>query len=288
MKKLPLGLTVLLLAARAFADDADTRTAKITDRSDIESQVSSVTVSNVDERFGFTFPDNRSRMVIATPTIAWSIPIHSVNSILRDGPSAWTVKYHTKDGDVSVQGDFSSQAELLGSSDFGSFTLPLRRLKRLEFAQPGSEPTPARRPTITGPDGRPRTATFDATITLTDGTKVAASLLRRSQVLAEDTTDPMILDATPTYTVTIVTFTDLRLDLGETLHIVPFENIKNAEFLPGDAVLVKTKSGKEAEMNLPRRDERTLEGFTGFSAKGDFYVPLSAVKSITFPDGDTR
>ena len=284
MNKLRLGLILLALglASRGLADDGDTRTAKVTDRTGVDSQVSSLSVSNTDERFGFAWPDNRARIVVATMTVTWSIPTQSVTSIRRDGPSAWTVKYQTKDGEISVQGDFSDQAELVGNSDFGSFSLPLRRLRQLEFTQPGVEPKPAKRPVVVGRDGKVRAANFDAVITLTDGKQMTATILRRSQVTTEDTSDPMTLNATPVYTVIVTNFTDLRLNRGETLQIIPFENIKTAEFLPGEAVLVKTKSGAEAEMRIPRRDERSLEGFTGFNAKGDFYVPINAIKSIAF------
>ena len=275
-------LFTLTCAVPAFAQDADSRTAKVTDRADVESQVSGVTVSNVDLRFGFLPMDNNGRVVVTTQTIIYAVPIRAISSVVQAGSSNWKVKLMTKDGEASVEGSLPEAGLLLGNSDFGSFSLPLVRLRKLDFAQPGVEAKPARRPNIYDRSGRARPATFNATITLTDGTQLAVEQLRRNEAYAESMDDPLVVTPTPEYTVVSTNYTDLSLVRGETTQIVPFENINTAQFLPGDAVLIKTRGGAEAEMKLPRRDERSLEGFTGFCGKGDFYVPLRYLKSISF------
>ena len=129
------GLLALVCAAPVFAQDA--RTAKVTDRAEIESQVSGVTVSNVDLRFGFLNMDNNGRVIVTTQTIIYAIPVGAVSSITQQGPTDWTVKFMGGDGPTSVEGALPEAGLLLGNSDFGSFSLPLVRLKKLDFSQPG-------------------------------------------------------------------------------------------------------------------------------------------------------
>jgi hypothetical protein len=286
MNTIRFGIILLALsyAAAAAAQDADPRTAKITDRANSESQVSGLVVSNVDARFGFDKPDDHGRIVVSTPNIEWAIPLRAISSIRQLGGTTWTVTYLTKDGETMVSGALPRDAELDGNSDFGTFTLSLARLNRLEFQQPAAPAAPAKRPNIYDKDGHLRGASFAATLTLTDGTQLAVTQLRRNDIYAQDVTDTTVLVDRPTYAIVAGTYTDFRLLRGETLQTVPFENVKSAEFMPGDTVLVKTKGGAEAEMKIPRRDERSVEGFAGFSSKGDFYVPLRFVRLITFPD----
>jgi hypothetical protein len=285
MSRISWGIILLALgcAGAAVADDADSRTAKVMDRSGTESQVSGVTVSNVDERFGFEKADDRGRLVVATENIEFAIPLRAVSSIVQAGGETWTVKYQTADGETEVSGALAPEAVLEGNSDFGSFDLPLARLRSLKFAEPGAATKPAGRPPIFDKDGHPRTGSFDGTLTLTDGTELAVTQLRRNEVFAQPVNDPALINARPEFAVVSSNYTDLRLIRGETWQTVPFGNIKSAEFLPGDAVLVRARSGAEAEMKFPRRDE-VLEGFTGSCGKGDFYVALKFVKTIRFPE----
>jgi hypothetical protein len=289
MSKITRSITLLALvcAAVAVADEADTRTAKVMDRSGTESQVSGLTVSNVDERFGFEKAGDRGRLVVATENLELAIPLRAISSVVQTGAESWTLKYQTADGEAEVSGALAPDAILEGNSDFGSFDLPLARLRRLDFSQPGTATKPAGRPPIFDKDGHPRTGSFDAKLTLTDGTELAVTQLRRNEVFAQPVNDPALINARPEYLVVSTNFTDLKLIHGETWQTVPFENIKSAEFLPGDDVLVKARSGAEAEMKFPRRDE-VLEGFTGTSSKGDFYVALKFVKTISFPEAATK
>ena len=282
MSTLRITAVLLALSYSAFAgEEPDPRPAKITDRADATSQVSALVVSNLDERFGFDKSDDHGRVVVATGTIDWAIPLRSVSTISLSGDETWTVKYQTKDGEAAVSGALETAAILGGSSDFGSFSLPLVRLKRLEFDQPGIAASPAKRPNIFDQDARLRPVNFGAILTLTDGSQLPAAQFRRNQIAAESVSDPALL-ARPSYAVVCTNYTDFRLIRGETLQTIPFENLKTAEFLPDDVVVVTIKGGAEAKMKLPQHSEEILEGFTGTSTKGDFYVPLKFVRSITF------
>ncbi len=287
MSTLRFGIILLALGcagvAVAAADEADSRTAKITDRAGVESQVTGLTVSNVDERFGFDKSEDRGRMVVTTENIELAIPLRAISSIEQSGGETWTVKCQTADGETVVTGGLAPAAVLEGNSDFGSFTLPLVRVRQLRFTQPGVATKPAGRPPIFDKDGHPRTGSFGAVLTLTDGTELTVTQLRRNEVFAQSMNDPALINARPEYSIVSSNYTDFRLIRGETWQTVPFENVKTAEFLPGDDVLVKARSGAEAEMKFPRRDE-VLEGFTGTSSKGDFYVALKFVKTISFPE----
>jgi hypothetical protein len=276
-----VALLCLVCFSAFAADEPDTRPAKVTDRADATSQVSALVVSNLDERFGFDKSDDHGRMIVATGTVDWAIPLRSVSTISLSGDEAWTVKFQTKDGEATVSGALETAAILGGSSGFGSFSLPLARLKRLEFDQPGKAASPAKRPNIFDQDAHLRPANFGAILTLTDGSHLPAAQFRRNQISAESISDPALIGR-PSYAVVCTNYTDFRLVRGETLQTIPFENLKTAEFLPDDVVVVTIKGGTEAKMQLPHRSDELLEGFTGTSTKGDFYVPLKFVRSITF------
>ena len=276
-------ITLGLAVPKLSATDADARAATVTDRAGVESHVSNLTVSNLDERFSFENPDDRNHVVVGKRDILYALPLDAITSIVQNGSDSWTIKYQGPDSAQEVTGDLPADALLLGSSDFGTFSLRLRRLKKLEFGQAGAALKPARRRIVRDREGKPQTPNFEAVLTLTDGTKLNASILRRNEVYAEQVNDDNIEPAPPpAYTFVATNYVDLHLVRGETVQIVPFQNIASAEFFPGESVLIKTVSGTEAEMKLPRRDERSLEGFTGNCAKGDFYVPLQSVRLITF------
>jgi hypothetical protein len=106
--------------------------------------------------------------------------------------------------------------------------------------------------------------------------------LRRNQVFAQSLTDPTLLPVRPLYAVVCTNYTDFRLLRGETLQTIPFENVKTAEVLSGEEVIVRARSGTEATMKIPRRELETVEGLNGSCGKGDFYVPLKFVRTIDF------
>jgi hypothetical protein len=283
MNKLALGLLFAAFASSALfaADSPDPRSAKIIDRADADSQVSDLVVSNVDERFGFDRSEDNGRIIVTTRSVEYAIPLRSVTGVMQDGTSTWEVKYQTPDGEALASGELSPEGLLTGSSDFGTFTLPLVNLRSLQFDQPGTPVTPGKRPPILGQNSQLRPASFSATVTFTDDSTLTVSQLRRNEVYANPVGDPTLL-ARPVYAVVSSNYTDLRLLHGQTLQNIPFEKVKSVQFFPDATVLVKTLKGAEANMKLPERSDEVLEGFTGFSSKGDFYAADKFVRSITF------
>ncbi len=284
MRKIFLGVALLALGASAWAADSgvDSRSAKIMDESGAESQVSGLMVTNVDLRFGLDRPDDRDRIVVTTANIEVAIPLRAVTSITQLGGTTWTVKYQAKGGEATISGSLPPATALAGDSDFGSFVVPLGRLKRLEFLQAGTAAQkPARRVSVYDQNGSPRSGSFNAVLNFTDGTQLQAGQLRRNQVSAQVVSDPLVL-ARPSYALLCTNYTDFRLLRGATLQTIPFEKVNAAEFLPGEQVGVRVKSGAEATMQVPQRADEVLEGFNGTSSKGDFYVPLKFVRSVTF------
>lgn len=269
--------------AIAAPDESDPRTAKVTDTADSQSQVSAIKVSAVDARFGFDYQDQKGRIVVATKDIEFAIPLRAISLIDSAGSKTWTVKYQTKDGEVSVSGGLPEAATLSGDSDFGAFSLLVGKLKRLEFSQPGVAAKPAKITTTYRPDGKTASG-FDAVLTLTDGTSIQASDLRRHASYGSSSVDTMWIPPKYNYYQANEHFTDFRFIRGETSQTIPFEKIKMVDFASGESVIVTTKTDAKAEMKLSQKNEETLTGFTGTSSKGDFYVPAKFVKSIAFGD----
>jgi hypothetical protein len=281
----PAGFGIVLLAATcsALAADsaADPRKANVTDQAYAESKVIGLTTTNTDLRLGFDGSDAYGRILVTTANMELAIPLRAVSSIASFGTTTWEVRYQTQRGEAVVVGQLTPAAVLTGKSDFGSFALPLTSLKRLEFLGPAIAAKPAKRPNVYGEAGRLRSASFDAVLTLTDGSRLQAAQLRRNQVSAQAVSDPMLLSR-PLYAAVCTNFTDFRLLRGETLQTIPFENVQVVEFLRDGEVLLRTKNGAEAKMSVPRRAEETLEGFNGSSSGVDFYVPLGSVRSVAF------
>jgi hypothetical protein len=278
-----LGVILLAVGSSALAADSatDLRTAKVWDNADTASQVSGLTVTNTDSRFGFEPSEYRGRIVVVTDNIEWAIPLRGISKITRSGNAAWTVNYQAKDGEATVVGGLE-EAALAGNSDLGTFALPLARLDRLEFTETGQATEPAKRLTVYDQDGRPRTGSFDAVLTLMDGTRFQVTQLRRNQVFAQSLTDPTLLPVRPSYAIVCTNYTDFRLLRGETLQTIPFENVKTAEVLSGEEVIVRARSGAAATMKIPRREQEAVEGLNGSCGQGDFYVPLKFVRTIDF------
>jgi hypothetical protein len=272
----------LTYTAFAADDASDPRKAKVMDQAYAESQVTGLTITNTDLRFGFDKADDHGRIVVATANLELSIPLRAISMVASAGGRTWEVKYQTQDGEAMVSGRLAPVAVVTGNSEFGSFALSLTSLKLLEFLAPGIATKPAKRVNVYDQDGRLRSASFEAVLTLTDGTRLQAAQLRRNQVSAQSVNDPMLLGSRPLYAVECTNYTDLRLLRGETFQTIPFENIKKVEFLSDGEVIVRARSGPEAKMKVPRRVEEILEGFNGASSRGDFYVPLKFVRSVAF------
>ena len=246
------GIILLALGGSIRAADysVDPRPAKVRDTSDTESKVSGLTLTNVDLRFGLDPADYRGRVFVATETYQLAIPLVAISNIVRSGNAAWTIQYQTRNSEARVEGGLL-QGKLAGNSDLGQFGLPLNRLDRLDYFQPAQPTDPAKRPVVYGEDGRPRPANFDAVLTLTDGTHLHASQLRRNQVFALSVSDPTLLNVRPTYALVCTNFTDFRLLRGETLQTIPFENVQSAQFMPDGEVSLQTRSGDRGNAKSP-------------------------------------
>jgi len=63
---------------------------------------------------------------------------------------------------------------------------------------------------------------------------------------------------------------------------ISFEQIKTVEFSSGGAVTVTAKSGTRAEMKLSTQGSVAVTGFRATFGRGDLYILLKFVKSISF------
>lgn len=280
-------LIIPLLAAAftaiAATDESDPRTAKVTDTTGSQSQVSAIKITAVDARFGFDYQNQGGRIVVTTKDLEFAIPLRAISLIDSVGSKTWTVKYQTKDGEVSVSGGLPEAATLSGESDFGAFSLLIGKLKRLEFLQSGVATEPAKRQATYRPDGK-TAGISSAILTLTDGTNLQVSDLRRHANYVSGGIDNNWIPPKYYSNVNDAHFTDFCFIRGESSQTIPFEKIKTVDFTSDGSVTVTTKTDAKADMKLSQKNGETLTGFTGTTGKGDFYVPVKFVKSITFGD----
>jgi hypothetical protein len=238
----------------------------------------------VDPRFDLDTDDQYKRLFVATKDIVFAISLRAVSVIDFAGSNIWTVKYETKDGEASVSGELPERVKLVGDSDFGEFSLLLGKLKRLEFSQKGvaqTEPAKRTEPIFAshGPAKR-----FVAILTLNDGTSIQASDLRRHAGYENISENNYWIPSRHELYEANEYFTDFRFIRGETSQTIPFDKIKTVDFALGESVTVTTKTDAKAEMKLSHDKEGTITGLTGTCIKGEFYVPATLVRSITFGD----
>jgi hypothetical protein len=288
-------LSIMLLAvactASAETDESDPRPAQVTDTANSLSQVSAIKVSAVDPKFGFDYQHQNGRIAVATKDIELAIPLRAVSLIHSAGIKKWTVKYQTKEGEASVSGGLPEEATMTGDSDFGAFSLLLGKLKRLEFSQAGVAAKPAESAPTPNPDGK-TARSFAAVLTLTDGTSIPVSNLRRHANFVTSYRDTNWFPPKYSSDVNNEQFTDFRFVRGEAAQTIPFEKIKVVDFTSDESVTVTTKTDAKADMKLSQQEnseeraigEARLTGFTGTCGKGDFYVAAKFVKSIAFGD----
>lgn len=264
-----LGINLVSLAQRR--DDSDPRIAKVKDAAGAESTVKGLRIngSKVIGKFRFTqtppFP-----IVVTTKDIDYAILLRSITSIEEVGQNSWTVKYRSNDGDLTLTGKLADD-ELEGESDFGGFTLPATKLKRLEFQDSGVFKKTAA-----------AESTFDGVIVLNDGASIPVTNLSRHAAYWISGCDTNYIPCKPYSNSHDGHFTDFTFRYGETKQTIQFDKIKKVEFSPANNVVVTTKSGATAEMKLVQEKTLAVTGFTGTCAKGVFYIPLKFVKSISF------
>ena len=92
---LRLGVILFTVSTSAWAADpaTDQRTAKVWDDADTQSQVSALTATNTDSRFGFEASEYRGRIIVVVTGLPcwWAIPLQAISKITRSGNATRTV-----------------------------------------------------------------------------------------------------------------------------------------------------------------------------------------------------
>jgi hypothetical protein len=207
-------------------------------------------------------------IVLVSKGLQLAIPIAAVTKLETDGGGV-TVTYTARNGEKTFTGQpyfYNSgrdqdEEAVVGKSDFGPLKLTLRKIKRLEFSEPGKA-TELDHKEYPGRDFSPS----PATITLADGTTIKASWFVRAW------SDELVDDF-------------FSLSRGESLLNIPFKDLAKVEFLENNMVSVTMATGARADMKLASIDwalERTFAGLMGAGEAEYFRVDRSMLKTIEF------
>lgn len=168
----------------------------------------------------------------------------------------------TKAGEASVSGELPEGLSVSGTSDFGAFSLPLAKIKRLEFQQPGTIASPAHLDEFSEVDHHWLTSPgYDAILTLTDGTTMQVSHLRRHAKYHVSGNNVIGIGGSADHDVDFDAI-DFRFIQGETSQKIRFDSVKTVEFSSNDSVTITTKSGAQAAMKFSPKDEERLMDLT--------------------------
>jgi len=262
MKKIIILLALILagLSLPVLGIEAQERTAVIVDKAGVTSDVTEISFSGDFSRFYKVFGKS---IVIGTKTFEIAIPICNLISVEVKGESA-EVRYQWMGYEKTISGELVSET-FKGKTDFGEFKLNSSKLKRLTFKEG---------PTVVMKEEKP--LAYDATLVLTDGTKIPVANLKRHD--SYWSSEGYLIGGRTRYH----HYTDFRFLRGESLLTVPFENLKTIEFGPEGKVDVMLKNGKSATGKLSDEDDAGVDGFTGLCDEGEFFINPDHVKSIEF------
>lgn len=262
MKTIIILLVLILvgLSLPVLGVEAQERTAVIVDKAGVTSEVTGISFSGDFSRF---YNVSRKSIIIGTKTFEIAIPIGNLISIEVKGESA-EVRYQWMGYEKTISGELGS-ATFKGKTDFGEFKLNVSKLKRLTFKEG---------PTVVMKEEKP--LTYDATLVLTDGTKIPVANLKRHD--SYWSSKGYLIGGRTRY----YHYTDFSFLKGESLLTVPFENIKTIEFGPESKVDVTLKNGKSATGKLSDEGGAGVDGFTGLCDEGEFFINPEQVKSIEF------
>ncbi len=268
MKKMFLGILVLVLLCPVRLMAQEPRVAVIEDVSDVTSEVSEIVVSVYfyKDAKKFTFPevqysDNLKYVVLSSDLFDVAVPVDSIVSLeAREG--LFEMRYLWNGQEILSQGKPVNQETLQAKSDFGDYKIKLEKVKRLSFKQP---PLSAEMP-------RSAQKNF-ARLTFLDGTELNIQGLH---VYDEHySTDGYLVGGT-----TVYGFRDtFGFKRGESAAAVKFDTIQSIEFKGSDPIQVEVtlKNGKKVSGTIMGAAD-----LSGVSDKGFVCINTKKIKSIQF------
>jgi hypothetical protein len=219
-------------------------------------------------KLGVSYMDRSASLFVSSDKLVLAIPFANVISVeFKEGKAKderqCEVKYLQWGEERSARGNLSWPVAVQGKTDFGNFALRLEKIQRITFKTAPAQVKPTSAPK------------YDATLLLSDGTKVRVSELKRSFYVSRGD-GPASL---PT----------LKFVKGESMLEVRFDDTKSIEFGSGDRVTVTLKTGKAVSGTLRPKPSRFsgspsdgITGFTGVCDRGPFVIDLEHVKAVEF------
>lgn len=234
------------------------RTAVLEGSAGVTSEVTELIFSGSLSRFDHV----TNRIAVITPIFDVAILIDSLISIETKEKSV-NVRYQWRGQERTITGK-PQGGVFKGKSDFGDIELSINKLRKLTFKEP------------TVPTTEKEMVSFDATLILTDGTKVPVANLKRYDTYYSSSR--FGLGGSTIH----AKYSDFRFLRGESLATVAFKEIKNITFQSYNNVTVTLKNGKKAMGTLSTEARARVKGFTGIYEKGEFFISPSHVKAIEF------
>lgn len=217
--------------------------------------------------FRFSFPPHGSSFVVIRKSVDLTIPLNMIFSINFNGKNC-EVKYQFMGQNKSVSGKYLS-GEFVGGSDFGSFKIKSDKVKEIVFTK---KPIKVNPPIL------------NSTLVLNDGESFLVRDLRIIDLFIGEG-HSLYINWAPTNTF-VHKETEVIFKKGESLISVPFGKISEINVLPEKKTfIVKLKSGKHLNgtyLKFDEKQEGTIDGFSGVSNEGGFFVNIEYIKRVEF------
>lgn len=217
--------------------------------------------------FRFTFPNYGSSFVIVKKPVELRIPINMILSIQYNGDTCM-VEYKFMGEKQTASGKYLT-GKFVGSFDFGDFTLEAGKVKSIIFTEP---PIEVKLPKL------------NATVLLKDGLNIPSRDLEIIDLFSAPG-HSIYINWAPMNTF-VMSDSAVEFKKGVSSVSVPFEKIKTINFLPDNkSISIILRSGKKINGIFSKYDEKqkgTIEGISGVSDKGGFFINLEYIKAVEF------
>ena len=245
------------------------RTAVILDTTGVSTEVTELDAPDQLAEFGFA---SLGAVVVQTENFLVAIRLRSVKSIDRKGQTA-EVQYVVWGKESAITGVLLDR-KITGKSDFGAFSLETSQLRQLTFKSPPL--FAAREQAFPYPIAIDKAPAYDATLVLTDGTKVPVARLARFATYFS--TKGYLIGGETQYRENA----DVRFLRGQSLVAIEFTALRTLQFGPGESITVTLKNGNTTTGQISEREDDRVDGFTGIYEKGFFFIHARHVKAIQF------
>ena len=260
MKKMVFLLVFILagVPSAVFGGEREGRVAVLLDKAGMAWEITGVFAHT--EPGGFY--ESRFCLTVVTDTFQIAIPPENLISVEVKGEDC-EIRYRWMGQEQTVSGKVTSK-KIGGKDDVGYVSLEFDNLKKLTFKE-GPAVMREEKPPL-----------YEATLVLTDSTKVPVANLRR---ITSQSYPPKILSGIKGGYV-FEPLNDVGFLRGETPPTIEFDDIKSMEFPRENTIILTLNEGKSDTMEMSRKN--WAYGFTGICSKGYFFIHRKHVEAIEF------